>query len=523
VVRLRRVLGDTGQVAQRQQTSLRISVRAFECLSTIAKDRRVSRDQAVRELLQAHVAVQAAGSHEHRLTHISTVLRFPPPPPGRHPDGRVRLAVRLDDGIAARAAAMSLRLPGQAASRGFKDYGARPLTDALVTAIARVLPFVDDGLEGLPPLLTQREALGLWRLTVAATITKAEQRALLGPQSDETADVLRDEDVAWHAPWRFQVARHLAEKLLMGSQTAASRRLLWDQTVKFATLRSDLELTEDFDHPLLTGLCAPDHDLQGRGGAAVWRAKRQLAVESVAQWLTRSGDTETSADPPGWRLAPPKGWRGYQFVRTEQLPPKQQSDLAAGRVLRIDALSRSVLWPYEETGLPIDGFDAVLRGAGDLTPVELVELVLVTAEDLETHPLVPAQTACELGFISPADRDELVAGAADHNQREIADALLRAKRLSEAEREALRAASRDPERFARLARRSHLQCRLTHPTWTWQMESVAEVLASGANPAQLRWLAGAVREIHRHVLERSMERAWHQAFWLGRTVVDDEV
>lgn len=499
-------------------------MRALECLSAIARDRRVSRDQAARELLQDHMAAQAGGSQEQRLTHISTVLRFPPPPPpGWGPDGRVRLAVRLDAGIAARAGAMSLRLPGQAASRGFRDYGARPLTDALVTAIARVLPFVDDGLEGLPPLLTQREALGLWRLTVAATLTRAEQRALLGPQSDETADVLREEDVAWHAPWRFQVARHLAEKLLMEPQTAASRRLLWDQTEEFAALRSDLELTEDLDHALLTGLRGPDHDLQGRGGGAVWRAKRKLAVDSLAQWLARSGGTEVFADPPGWTLAAPKGWRGYRFVRTAHLPPQQQSDLAAGRVLRVDAGSRSVLWPYDETGLPIDGFEAVLAGAGDLAPAELVELVLVTAEDLETYPRIPAQAACELGFISPADRDELAAGAAEHNRREIAGVLRRAERLPEDDREALRAASRDPEPFARLARRWRLQCRLTLPTWTWQVESVAEVLACGASPAQLRWLTGAVREIHRYALERSMEQAWHQAFWLGGTVVDGDV
>lgn len=522
-------------MGQLQQTSVRISTRAAECLSAITKDRGVSRDQAVRELLQEHVAAQAAGSEEQRLTHISTVLRFPPPPPGRGPDGRVRLAPRLDPGVAARAGSMSLRLPGQATNRGFRDYGARPLTDAVVTAIARVKPFVDEGLEGLPPLLRQREALGLWRLTVAATLTHAEQRALLGPKVDQsaelTADVLREENVAWHAPWRFEVARHLALQLLAGSQAEANRRMLWDQTEEFDALRWDLERS-DLDHRYLTGLSWPAYDLQGRGGTAVWRAQRTLAVERLAQWLTTGSEPRTTAEPPGWTLTVPQGWRGRRFRYRDQLPPQHQSDLDSGRVLRVDAGSRSVLWPYDDDGAPIGGFDAVIAGAGDIAPAEVVEVVLVTAEDTEMYPRVPASTACELGFISPAERDELVTDAAQQTQSEIASALSRAERrdalsplyrLDEADWDALRAAADDPERFAALARRSHLQCRVVRPTWTWEVESIAELLAGGASRAQLQWLAGATRRIHRYALERSMQVAWNRAFWLGGTVVDDDV
>ena len=509
-------------MGQRQQTSVRISTRALECLSAVANDRDVSREQAVRELLREHVAAQAAASEERRLTHISTALRFPPPVPGRRrPDGRVRLAVRLDPDLADRAASMSLRLPGQAARRGFRDYGARPLTDAVVTAIARVKPFVDHGLEGLPPLLTHREAVGLWRLTIAATLTRAEQRVLFGSQGDPTADVLREEDVAWHDPWRFGVALHLARQLLTGPDAEANLRMLWDQTKEFESLRSDLELSDDLDHRYLEGMSWPANDLQGRGGAAVWRAQRKLAVERIAYWLS-SGSGPIPVEPPGWTLVVPAGWRGYRFGYRD-LPPLRQSELDHGRVLRVDAGSRSVLWPYDAAGAPIRGVDAVIAGAGDIPPAELVELILLTAEDTETYPRVPAIVACELGFISPTDRDRLVADAARHNESEIAGVLRRARRLGREAQDALRAKADDPQRFAALARRWHLRCHLTQPTWTWPVESISDALASGASPAQLRWLASATRRIRGYQLERDMERAWSQAFWLGRTVVDDGV
>lgn len=132
----------------RRQTSVRVSPRAVEALDAVARGRGVSREKAARELLDEHVAAQAAGSEDLRLTHISTALRFPPPRPGRVGDGRVALRVRLEEGVAERAGAMSLRLPGQAGRRAFRHYNTRPLTDALVTAIARVHPFVDAGLEG---------------------------------------------------------------------------------------------------------------------------------------------------------------------------------------------------------------------------------------------------------------------------------------------------------------------------------------------------------------------------------------
>jgi hypothetical protein len=57
------------------------------------------------------------------------------------------------------------------------------------------MPYVDDGLERLQALLRHREALGLWRLVVAATLTRAEQRALLKASLGRAAEVLREEDL----------------------------------------------------------------------------------------------------------------------------------------------------------------------------------------------------------------------------------------------------------------------------------------------------------------------------------------
>lgn len=204
-----------------------MSVRAAACLRDIARDRGTSRDGAARDLVTRHVKAQEAVAPEERLTHISTLLRFPPSPSHRGgADSRVRVVIRLDEDLASRAAAVSLRLPGQAIKRGPRDYAPRLLTDAVTTAIARESPYVDEGLEGLPPLLTHREAKGLWRLKVAATLSLAEQRAIFGPGDDRAAVVLREEDVAWHAPWRFDVALQLARQLLRGPDAESNRTML---------------------------------------------------------------------------------------------------------------------------------------------------------------------------------------------------------------------------------------------------------------------------------------------------------
>jgi hypothetical protein len=203
------------------------------------------------------------------------------------------------------------------------------LSDAVLGDIARVEPFAVDGLEDLPPLLTHRAALGLWRLTVAATLTRAEQRILLGADGGDTAIVLREEDVAWHAPWRFEVAQHLARRLLTGAKKDENLQMLTAQEDAFRVLLFDFERTDDFDHPLLRGLTRPFNDLGGRGGAAVWRAERSLAMTDIAGWLTSPNRPSSFVvTPPGWRLRLPSGWSGIHLPYGVSVPPERRADLA---------------------------------------------------------------------------------------------------------------------------------------------------------------------------------------------------
>lgn len=479
----------------------------------------MSRDEAVRQLLREHVAAQTSVSEERRLTHVSTVLRFPPPPAHRGAgDGRLRLAPRLDAGLAESASRVSLRLPGQALSRGHRDYSARLLTDAITTAIARARPYVDDGLEGLPPLLHHREALGLWRLTVAATLTRAEQQELLVRDTGSAAEVLRDEDVAWHDPRRFAVARHLAVALLHSDCATAGRRMLWAQDEEFVLLRHDLERTDD--HPLLHGLHAVGPDLQGRGGAAVWRANRKLALEGLARALVAGGSREMLVDPPGWVLRVPMQWQGYPYRHGDSLPARQQADLESGRVLQVRDGARSMLWPYDQAGAPIVGFADVLAAAGNLAAADFVELALLTADEIGMPPWVPVEVAADLGFVTDGEADRLIADAREWNADEVQAVLRRAQRLAPGLRDDLQAVATNTTQFARLARQYGLQCQVHRATWRWDIPGVGAALAQGYSAPRLRYLAEAICGTRGFSLEASMRQAADKAFWLGRPDAD---
>ncbi|MBB3675845.1 hypothetical protein [Modestobacter versicolor] len=505
-----------------RQTSIRVSARARGALESVARARGVSRERATRELLDAHVLDQSSRPPQKRLSHISTVLHYPPAPPGRTPDGRVRLPVRLDPEVARRAASMSLFLPGQA-PRAFDSYSARPLTDAVLTAIARAHPFVDEGLDGLPPLLTHREAQGLWRLTVAATLTNAEQQVVLGrPRSDPTAVILRTGQIAWHDTWRFTAALHLARGLLADGNSSGGRRLLWEQGADFEKLRRDLELTVDLDHRLLSGLEPSSRDLQGRGGAAVWRAERALALGLLTNWMTTAGSPPLTVDPPGWELPTPADWHGRVIDEAATPSPQELADVGANRVLRLTSGGRHVLWPYTADGQPVRGFDALLAGAGKISAAEFVELVLVQTKDTGRHPRVPAATAWELGFVSSVERDDIIAEAQANNDREVSRVLAGNLRSSRVEDD-LRAAAHDHVRFAKIARGAQLPCFIVQPTWTWYVDSVREAMASGASTEQLRWLGHEMRSLQRRALEESMRYAGSQAYWLGQADLHDEV
>lgn len=505
----------------RKQTSIRVSPRAALTLDAIASSWSVSRDAAVRRLLAGYLETQSTLAEDDRSIHISTLLRYPPIPPGRTtPDGRVRVAVRLDEGVADAASALALRLPGQAQRQAHHDYAGRPLTDACLCAITVERPYEEIGLEGLPSVLRHREALGLWRLVVAATATLAEERALRRPTDPRVPVALREEGVGWHSPWRFEVAAHLARRLLVGPQRERNRAMLWDQTSLFEALEHDLFNTVDFDHELLAGLDFSTSSAEGRGGGAVWRAERAVARTAIAAWLRSSRSRSHVVKPPGWRLSMPAGWSSRGVSAQLGIPPALMADLAAGRVVLVDGGSRSSLWPYGPYGAFAD-FSVVTDVLGARASEDVVETVLVRFDALLAHPRVPAATAHTLGFISASERDRLIRDAANANKAEIAGVLLRARRLNSDNQVALRRTSSSPWQFGVLARSLGLRCHIVEPHWTWEIASLAHALDARETAARIRWLTDVAWRIREVALERDMREAALKAYWLGHTY--DEV
>ena len=51
---------------------------------------------------------------------------------------------------------------------------------------------------------------------------------------------------------------------------------------------------------------------EGRGGGAVWRAQRILALPAIVDWLSTSAASTSeralTVVPPGWQLTLPEGW-----------------------------------------------------------------------------------------------------------------------------------------------------------------------------------------------------------------------
>ena len=261
-------------------------------------------------------------------------------------------------------------LPGQSPRHGHHDYAGRPLTDTVMTAIELAEPIGLPDLAGLPPLVPQRTAIGLWRLTVAATLTPAERRAIWGSGADDLVPVLTEEDVAWHHPWRFEVAEHLLRRIYdqPDADVDENVEMLHDQTAAFLDLLAAVR-RGDFSTEWLTGgLPYPQSNLDGRGGAAVWRAHRKLTLEALGSWATSPRARGTvNVVPPGWDLRLPPSWRIRSFAHLEPRPKPLLIHAAAGKVAVLTWRSRTAYWPLDALGEPIPGFAAVVRGGIQLT------------------------------------------------------------------------------------------------------------------------------------------------------------
>jgi hypothetical protein len=501
------------------------------------------------------VAAQEGRAPDDRLTHISTVLRYPSSPrliTDRDPARRLRL--RLEPAVAERAREVSLRLPGQS-QRGHHDYQARLLTDAVVTAIAVQSSFTDEVLEGLRPVLRHRAAAGLWGLAVAATSTGAEREVYAAAEqlpsravarsaemdpvavagryrSQLVAEVLR-EDVGWHDHWRFQVVAHLAGQLLCGEEADRNEQMLYDQHVMvWGQLRHDLENSVDGDHRLLDGLEGFHQDLEGRGGTAVWRAERVVELQDFENWIMgragEAGSTQWVVTPPGWTVEQPDGWCAYVFPPgAGPVGEPWESHLAAGRVLRFKARGREVLWPVARpadagTLQPVPGMEAVIgavRNLGDADVIKFVESLLVRLDlghedqsELLDPVRVPLHKARQLGLIDPETHQRVLAETRAERRALMKWTIERLPPSRSFHRAQLGEAMGNAQLFARVAKRLKLPFKLTPAAWVWPVRSVADEVGRGTGPEALEWLASWAYGACRRGLERSMERAWHAAF-----------
>lgn len=507
---------------ERKQTSVRLSPGAVDALDGVSNARFLSRDATARALLHEYISLQEKLGEDRRLTHMSTVLRFPPPPLSRtERDNRVRVAIRLDAGVAERASSLALRLPGQPHARGPRHYSPRPLTDALAVAIASVAPYTDEGLEDLPAVVSQAVALGLWRLAVAATLTRAEQRVLLARPDSELAWTLNDEDIAWHSPWRFEVALHLARRLLAGPDRSANLEMLQRQVGPYQALRHDVARTEWPDSELMHDCTAqPRYDHEGHGGAVVWRAERRLAIGQLADVLTADQAwARVEVSCPGWTLDQPSGWTAVRLSFGERPSVRQRADLDERRVLLVQAGSRSAIWPYDTNGEPIARFDVALASIPEQSAAGLAELVLLSTE-ATGWPWVPSELASEWGLMSSAERTLLEVRAAANRAR-AARAAVHHWHHSDWLPAALERLVDDPRRFTRLARAQGVRGGPFRAGCFWEVRSLAETLTSGATDEQVRWLGKTMHQMRTRALEAAMQRASQVAYWHGKPPAEE--
>ncbi|MFI9358507.1 hypothetical protein [Streptomyces lydicus] len=545
-----------------KETNVRLAPCVLEALAAVMARRGASRDETVRQLLAEHVEEQERKDPEDRITHISTVLRYPPPPRWRGDPRRDRpLRLRAPAGLLERARAVSLRLPGQH-QRANGDYQARILTDAVTTAVAVAEPFDDDFLQGLLPLLRHEAALGLWRLTAAETSTKPERDLLTKagvlrwrmarpaqspdePPTDPPAAQERqlllaaealENDVAWHSPARFEKAAEIARRLLTGPHAQANEELLYAQGRDFeklwrAAFRAALR-------PLLRE--HREYDWAGRGGTAVWRAHRRVALQDFEDWLIsreEEGPAEYVLNPPGWLLSMPPAWHAHAPVPAGQgqLPQPYAAWAAAGQVLVFPYHHRQAVWPLQRRPgppglIPVPGIEPLVTAATELRGDEVsgfIEALLIEwnhTYDAEDEPLlpialeVPADKAHGFGYITVEEHHEAMAAARAATLARM-DAVIEELRENEADAfhlQQLLQARGATVQFRRMAKRygQRIGARFTaaRASWRWPGPSVADEFLSGSPADLVQWLATEAYKRRCLLLEQFQQQAWDRAF-----------
>jgi len=455
---------------QRSDINVTVTKPALDRLSEI--DRALgykSRDRTGRYLLRKYIERNAPLPAADRLTHVSTVMRHPLPPlPDEDPVVPVRrLRLRVTPSDSTRARDLAFRLPGQAKTRGHTDYQSRLLTDAVMTSIAvescelGLDPITDPVLAGVYPLLRHRAALGLWRLVVAATRTGAERAILreaeasrvdravrtarsekpieLAPRYEEDVAALLemndldDGEAVWHHDHRFLLTQFLATRILSTSSRRNPKR--WEQAlyaqegkdwkqlhadaIKLGPRPPGMRRRTGRPRPGAVGI-----SFEGRGGGAVWRAQRILALPAIVDWLSTSAASTSErtwiVHPPGWQLALPEGWnpafprdliqegwaehiaarRVLYFDLDQERPPVQQAPGARGHMV----------WPTVDDKhgdpVPVAGLQTVLAALLEhiRDPRKAAEILLL---ELHPGPAVTGRTRPDRAAVTPPDTDDL--------------------------------------------------------------------------------------------------------------------
>jgi hypothetical protein len=540
------------------ETNVRLPSCAFDALSAVMARDGTSRDATVRRLLAEHVERQEQTDADDRMTHISTVLRYPPPPRWRKDPRQDRpLRLRADADLLERARAVSLVLPGQY-QRAFRDYQSRALTDAVMTAIAVAERFTDDFLDGLLPLLHHRAAGNLWRLATAGLCTGPERALLeaavavrdatagtpetvLDPDTQHLLAVVTalEEDVAWHSPARFQVAANIARELLTGPQAEANERLLHQEGEDWNDLYLDTLYANGYRQAHLQR-GTTSYDWSGRGGGAVWRAERQVSLANFGDWLCGPVQTDTAeyvVRPPGWVLTQPPNWHAFapEPTHTGRLPQPYATWTNQGRALAFPCCGKQAVWPVQRQSNrpgfePVPGAEVLLAPATGLKPEHVlgyIEALLVDWNhqfDTEDEPDlrlaldVPVGPAYDFGLISAEERQRAMAearAATLNSMDEVID-LLTDGDCEEAELQYLRQARGNVRQFTHVATRLDpsigARFRVHKATWRWPGLSVAGEFLAGTSTDLVQWLATVAHERSSLITQQSMQQAWTYAF-----------
>ena len=323
-----------------RQTSIRPTASAREALARLCARSGTKVEPTVRRLLEQFVEHQQALDEERRLTHLAIALGHPPGTrlPGDPPPTE-RLAIRLPIELQRAAESFAYRIPGRPARQSHRDYASRPLSGAVTIAIALAEPFQEPQLVGLPILVEHRLGDGLWRLTVAASLTGEERRALTMDPAP-LPQMLVDDEVMWHSPERSALARQIATNLLAGPGAADHLAILSAQQEDFQEWIQELTDPRVIygGHTISDGAAPLGGNKEGRASTAIWRARRILALEELAAWLAGDNPAPTlELDPPSWTLTMPPGWHTVRFPRNSPAPAALHAEWKQGHVLRIDS------------------------------------------------------------------------------------------------------------------------------------------------------------------------------------------